>query len=106
MKRLLILGVLLICGGWAGSALAVPPNRSLTFPDGKMGPVVFEGKVHNFGCTECHTKGVFPVMRQGAETITMEKIDSGEQCGVCHNGQRAFATAGNCTRCHKPAEKP
>jgi c(7)-type cytochrome triheme protein len=30
----------------------------------------------------------------------MEDIYAGRLCGVCHNGERAFGTAGNCDRCH------
>ena len=39
-------------------------------------------------------------MKQGTIKITMEEIYAGRLCGVCHNGQRAFAPAGNCNRCH------
>jgi len=89
---------------WAGSALAVPAHRSLTWPDGQNGPVTFRGKTHRQGCSECHKPGIFPVMRQGAETITMKKIEAGTQCGACHNGQAAFKSTGNCSRCHHPAK--
>jgi c(7)-type cytochrome triheme protein len=43
---------------------------------------------------------MFPKMKQGTITITMEEIYAGRLCGVCHNGKRAFAPAGNCSRCH------
>lgn len=104
MKKLAIWGVFFVAAGWAASVMAVPAHRSLTYPDGENGPVVFQGKNHRQGCSECHRKGIFPVMRQGSETITMEKIDGGTQCGSCHNGQQAFASDGNCTRCHQAAE--
>ncbi len=104
LKRLVIAGLLLMNMAWAGSVLAVPAHRSLTWPDGQNGPVTFRGKTHRQGCSECHQRGIFPVMRQGAETITMKKIDAGTQCGACHNGQKAFGSINNCARCHQPAK--
>jgi c(7)-type cytochrome triheme protein len=90
--------------GWSATVLAVPAHRSLTYPGGKAGPVTFQGKTHRQGCSECHRNGIFPVMRQGAETMTMEKIEKGTQCGACHNGQMAFGIAGNCAGCHRPPQ--
>jgi c(7)-type cytochrome triheme protein len=43
---------------------------------------------------------MFPKMKQGTVTITMEQIYAGQFCGVCHNGQRAFEAKKNCNRCH------
>jgi c(7)-type cytochrome triheme protein len=87
----------------AGTALAVSPGKVLEFTGGPMGKVVFDGKVHKDAgavCKECHNDQMFPKMKQGTIKITMEEIYAGRLCGVCHNGKRAFAAAGNCNRCH------
>jgi c(7)-type cytochrome triheme protein len=43
---------------------------------------------------------MFPKMKQGTVKITMDEIYASKQCGVCHNGGRAFDAKGNCGRCH------
>ncbi|MGC9519206.1 MAG: c(7)-type cytochrome triheme domain-containing protein [Desulfuromonadaceae bacterium] len=86
-------------------AFAVPAGQSLTFDKAALGPVQFDGALHNKaaskGCRTCHNPETFPQMKKGAVTITMEKIYAGEQCGICHNGEDAFAAKGNCNKCHK-----
>lgn len=75
----------------------------------KPGPITFKsrtGTVHfshekhltNFGCADCHTK-IFPY-KAGAKHYTMGQMSKGASCGVCHNGADAFATTGDCDRCH------
>lgn len=49
-------------------------------------------------CRDCHP-GVF-VMKRGMNRITMDDINKGQSCGVCHNGKKAFS-ADNCTACHE-----
>jgi len=96
---LLILAVLLI----AGTAWAVSPGMTLEFNKSPMGKVIFDGKVHQEAgnkCKDCHNKDMFPKMKQGTVEISMAEIYAGRLCGVCHNGKRAFAPAGNCDRCH------
>ena len=85
-------------------SLAVPASKQLEFTKSSMGKVTFSGKVHadaGIKCKECHNKDTFPKMKQGTVTIKMSEIYAGKLCGVCHNGQRAFAAKGNCNRCHK-----
>ena len=31
----------------------------------------------------------------------MEEIDSGQYCGVCHDGDRAFSSEDDCELCHQ-----
>ncbi|MDD2556709.1 MAG: cytochrome c3 family protein [Desulfuromonas sp.] len=85
-------------------AFAVPAGRSLTFDKAAIGPVEFEGTLHNKaadkGCATCHNPNTFPKMKKGGVTITMAKIYAGEQCGICHNGTDAFAAQGTCNKCH------
>lgn len=89
---------------FSGIALAVPPGKTLEFIESPMGKVTFSGKIHadaGAKCNECHNPDTFPKMKFGTVDIKMAKIYAGEQCGTCHNGKRAFAAQGNCTRCHK-----
>jgi hypothetical protein len=46
-------------------------------------------------------------MRAGANWVTMKEIVEGKFCGMCHNGQVAWATD-RCDLCHsgKPGLKP
>jgi len=100
-KTLILLAVTIFCVSTV--AIAVPPNKTLEFTDSSMGKVLFSGKVHSDAgvkCMECHKQGVFPKMKKGTVKITMAEIYSGKQCGVCHNGQRAFEAKANCNRCH------
>lgn len=87
----------------AATAFAVPPGKIIEFNSSPMGKVLFDGSKHKdagANCKECHTDGMFPKMKQGTVKITMEEIYAGHLCGFCHNGKRAFGTAGNCNRCH------
>ncbi|MBI4528926.1 MAG: hypothetical protein HY695_34445 [Deltaproteobacteria bacterium] len=65
---------------------------------GQMFKVIFPHKSHTewLACPNCHT-AIFQ-MAKGTTPMTMEKINAGQYCGVCH-GKVAFpATA--CGRCH------
>jgi len=100
-KIMLVLSISIFCA--ATVAIAVPPSKTLTFDKASKGPVTFSGKVHKdagISCKECHNKEMFPKMKQGTVKITMKQIYSGELCGQCHNGTRAFAAKKNCNRCH------
>lgn len=66
-------------------------------------PAVFPHFVHRmqFKCYVCHDDIV--VMKAGANRITMDAIEEGKFCGVCHNGKTAFqSTFEACPRCHRP----
>ena len=52
-----------------------------------------------YKCNDCHTK-LFPY-KAGAVRYTMADMDKGKSCGSCHNGKTAFATNGDCAKCHK-----
>ena len=60
--------------------------------------VIFSHEVHTtwLACPSCHP-AIFE-MKAGATPITMEKINGGEVCGVCH-GTVAFSPSA-CARCH------
>ncbi len=104
MKIITSVMVVLIAIAFAGAALAVPPGRTVEFPGGGMGKVVFDGKIHadkGLKCSDCHTK-VFP-MRKTPGEFKMADMKAGKNCGACHNGTKAFSTsdAANCSKCHK-----
>ncbi|WP_300120141.1 cytochrome c3 family protein [Rhodoferax sp.] len=66
--------------------------------------VIFSHKVHTqwLTCTNCHN-AIFK-REAGAATITMEAIDEGKYCGVCHD-KVALAQPSGCKGCHKPIKK-
>jgi c(7)-type cytochrome triheme protein len=67
----------------------------------------FPHSVHRirYRCKACHMQLFEP--RAGANAVTMLRIQAGEFCGRCHNGQTAFAAGfGQCERCHVPAAAP
>jgi c(7)-type cytochrome triheme protein len=104
-KRMRILAmtvVLLVSVAFAGTALAVPPGKTLVFENAAMGNVTFSGQVHadkGFKCSDCHTK-IFPMKKTA---LTMAEMSAGKECGTCHNGEKAFKTSdpANCGKCHK-----
>lgn len=102
MKSAAFFSVLLAAALWMGSAIAVPPGKTVEFaaPNGK---VIFDGKAHAQGakCPDCHPK-VFQ-MKKGADKFKMADINAGKACGVCHDGKKAFKAndPANCSKCHK-----
>ena len=66
-------------------------------------PAIFPHFLHRmqFKCHVCHNDIVS--MKAGANPITMDAIQEGKYCGVCHNGKTAFqSTFEACPRCHRP----
>jgi len=66
------------------------------------GKAIFRHKTNNMrklDCTECHDKLYTDVKHH--EKRDMDQIASGESCGSCHNGRRAFTVSGNCNACHR-----
>ncbi len=103
MKSKIVAMLLAASLALAGAAFAVPAGKVIEFNESPMGKVVFDGQIHKDAgvmCKECHNNDMFPRMKQGTVKITMEEIYAGRLCGVCHDGKRAFGTAGNCNRCH------
>jgi c(7)-type cytochrome triheme protein len=103
MRLWTLLLVVLLSGLLAANVFAVPSTKTVEFPDGAQGKVVFSGKVHadkGLKCTDCHTK-IWP-MKKG-QAMKMADINAGKFCGVCHNGQKAFSTSKpeDCAKCHK-----
>ena len=65
-----------------------------------LAPVIYPHWIHRiwFECKVCH-QDIF-IMKRWRNDITQEKIESGQQCGKCHNDKLAFGIEGNCDRCH------
>ena len=75
--------------GEAAENMSIPPA---TFPHG----------IHRmlYKCGACHDD-LFP-MKSGSVEITMDTIQDGKSCGVCHNGTIAFPSSfSTCARCHR-----
>jgi c(7)-type cytochrome triheme protein len=103
MKILTVLLTLAIAVVFIGSAMAVPPGKTVEYAGGAAGKVVFDGKAHadkGLKCNDCHTK-IFQMKK--AAKITMADMNAGKFCGECHNGTKAFASkdAATCGKCHK-----
>lgn len=72
--------------------------------DEEFAPAVFPHWVHRsrYKCYVCHNKSVGFAMKAGSAAITMDLIDQGKFCGVCHKGKPAFGVAfETCSRCHR-----
>ena len=52
-----------------------------------------------YSCKDCHTK-LFPY-KAVVGKATMDDMVKGKSCGACHNGKDAFASTGDCDKCHK-----
>lgn len=104
MKVIQALILVAAAAALVASAVAAPPGKTVEYAGGPMGKVVFDGKVHadkGAKCNDCHTK-IFQ-MKKGATKITMAAMNKGENCGTCHNGEKAFKSSDpkNCKTCHK-----
>ena len=67
-----------------------------------VAPATFPHWVHRmaYTCYACH-EGLFK-LKAGADTITMDDIQAGQSCGVCHDGKTAFeSNLSTCNRCHR-----
>ena len=65
-----------------------------------MRPVIFPHWFHRirFRCKVCHFELGFK-MRAGSNEVKMNDIIEGRFCGMCHNGEIAWAPE-NCDLCH------
>lgn len=101
MKKAIRTAVTVIMVLAAAQAMAVSVGKSVEW-NTSMGKVVFKGDDHagkGLKCAECHSK-IFK-MKKGATEMKMADINAGKFCGECHNGKKAFKSAGNCAKCHK-----
>jgi len=68
-------------------------------------PSIFPHWAHRirYQCQACH-ESIFP-MEVGGTQILMDRMQMGENCGACHNGDAAFGVL-DCGRCHKEPPDP
>jgi c(7)-type cytochrome triheme protein len=65
-------------------------------------PAVFPHWIHrmSYTCYACHETPY--QMKTGETIITMDEIQNGQSCGVCHDGKTAFVSnLSTCNRCHR-----
>lgn len=112
MKMFVAVMAVFIAIVFTGSAMAVPPGKTVEYAGGGTGKVVFDGKVHadkGLKCNDCHTK-IFQMKK--VAKITMADMNAGKFCGDCHNGTErktgdknvtifASKDAASCGKCHK-----
>ena len=62
--------------------------------------IVFSHAVHTeiFSCEECHT-GIFRA-KANSNQVGMQRMEAGESCGACHDGDTAFSVKEDCMTCH------
>ena len=104
MKAKVILFVVLMLSlALVGTVFAMPPKKVKVVETPKMGgtTVTFSSDIHvakGLKCKDCHTK-VFQMKKGELKQPVPHK--TGEACGTCHNGERAFSVKKDCKRCHK-----
>jgi len=67
-----------------------------------VAPAVFPHWIHRmaYTCYACHDTPF--KMKAGEDLVTMDQIQSGQSCGVCHDGKTAFVSnLTTCNRCHR-----
>src|SRR4030042_5576500 len=109
--RLTILALILVVAvAFVGSAMATPPGKTVEYPAGDQGKVIFSGDTHGMKqgmkCADCHPNPF--AMKKGAFKMTKEDHAKPDFCGKCHDGTKAFSqtVAADCCKCHKKAEAP
>jgi c(7)-type cytochrome triheme protein len=71
-----------------------------------LGPVSFSHKLHvtekKLPCQDCHPQPFQMKKLAAVSEMTMPRLDAGEFCGTCHNGDKAFTTKDvkACAKCH------
>ncbi len=86
-----------------GVALAIEGDVVFKRSGGEGGnpAAVFPHWVHQvrYKCYACHPAPFR--MKEGANQVSMELIQQGKSCGVCHNGKKTWGvTFDTCNRCH------
>jgi c(7)-type cytochrome triheme protein len=102
------LATLLLAATLAAQGLSkVPDDLELARSADSPGQVVFNHTTHvdaaDPDCTVCHPK-VFRILKNGPAPktpILHSNMEKGQQCGMCHDGKKAFALEEDCTYCHR-----
>lgn len=89
----------------ASAATAATGGGDKLFKPKGAKPVFFSHEQHvnvrGAKCSACHYHA-FQMSEQSYE-INMEKLNKGQFCGICHNGERSFDVKdkANCGKCHQ-----
>lgn len=85
------------------ATLRMPDGRQIVRGADSPGQVVFNHSSHvdadKPACTGCHPREFRILKATRRAPIRHAEMEKGNQCGVCHNGTRAFAMD-DCTLCH------
>lgn len=108
-SRYLTALLLWLLGAFLAAAMAAPVTGDVVFErktkgDAEFAPATFPHWVHRskYKCYVCHNDTVGFKMQAGSAAITMDAIEEGKFCGVCHKGKPAFGVAfETCSRCHR-----
>ena len=78
-------------------------GEDILFNRSPLGPVLFSHdrhvRSHNLDCDQCHPT-LYPTQGR-SNPVGMSEMFDGKSCGACHNGKKAFAVQGDCSKCHK-----
>jgi len=108
MRFKVLILCLIVAVAFVGIAFASPPGKTVEYPGGDAGKVIFNGSTHSveqgMKCPDCHPK-LFP-MKRGEYKMTEEDHASETGCGACHNGTKAFSQSdeASCSKCHQKCE--
>lgn len=75
--------------------------KDITFKLKNFTLATFSHDFHSqiYSCKDCHTK-TYAYKAGSAKAVTMDDMAKGKSCGVCHNAKDAFASTGDCAKCH------
>jgi c(7)-type cytochrome triheme protein len=101
---IVVMGILLTTGVVAEDATEPGDIKFVRQAAGMddVSPATFPHWVHRmaYTCYACHDS-LFK-MKAGETLVTMDAIQAGQSCGVCHDGKTAFiSNLSTCNRCHR-----
>ncbi len=105
MKRMTVLLAAVCLLLSFGMASADVGGGDLTYKPQNAKPVLFSHAKHvdgkTYKCSACHNHTF--QMAKDSYKMDMSKINKGQFCGICHNGERSFDVKdkSSCERCHK-----
>ena len=88
-----------------GAAFAAVGGGDVTFNPPNAKQVIFSHEQHvdvkSLKCSACHNHTF--QMAKDSQKMDMSKINKGQFCGHCHNGERSFNVKdkASCGKCHK-----
>ncbi len=106
--KVAIISISIVCFAALGIAFAQAKKvggGDIKYAPKGADPVVFSHETHvntsKLKCNECHSK--IWKTKKGALKMTKEAHKEPKECGVCHDGKKAFSqtTEADCAKCHK-----